>query len=391
MKTVLKSLWKRKLTTLLLVAEISISILYFIIVVCEIQQAFRFNIIMPKQVSCNTEQLLEVNVGEDLTGEKYREIKKMLLDTGMVERVAVIDNDWDCDSEFSDEDIPSLRITEDALCIKDFPVKAGRKLNEDDFRKSGKKKSVLVGSELAENRNYKVGDKIVSFDTEETYEIVGILQEGTSCFVQSFADGTLQDLDNGMICPTYEEKMESINGIRFYCVLSDEKYKNDVENVIAGSRNITGVRLEATAVSDILENAFLEKYNSIKSWLVVSLVIVLLSAIGVATIISSMTYTRKQEIGVRVSVGYSMGQIKQLFIRESVFVACFAYMLSAILSILLVGTGDSGEIYAVGSYISGQALAYGAVIALIYAILPTLVILYQFRNVSPRDLIGGRE
>lgn len=391
MKKVIKSLWKRKLTTLLLIAEISISILYFIVVTCEIQQAFRFNIDMPKQISCDAGQLLEVSAGENMDGEHYRKLKKMLMDTKMVENTAILDDTWDCDSNYPMEDIPTFRFTEGAFLMKKFSVQEGRNFDKKDFERNDDTVSVLVGSELAKNRNYDIGDKIQSDYTEETYEITGILKDKSSCFVQGLADGNFRDLDNAMIYPICEEKMEVVDSLHFYCILSDKQYKNEITNLIAGSKAIARIRLEATCVSDLLKDAFLEKYNSTKSWLIVSLVIVLLSAIGVTTIVSSMVYTRKHEIGVKVAVGYSMGQIKSFFIHESIFVTFLSYVISCILGILLIGTGNSGEVYAIGSYITWEVLAYAAVIALIYSILPTLAIFTKFHNVSPKDLIGGRE
>lgn len=117
-------------------------------------------------------------------------------------------------------------------------------------------------------------------------------------------------------------------------------------------------------------------------------------AVGMAAIILARMYSRRQEIGIRMAVGYSFGKICRLLVGEVLVLVLSGWIFTVIGAKIIYGGSvesfGSVRLYT-GLYLSLRIILLGGVAAILMC-MPTVVALFvKFRKLQPNNLIGGNE
>lgn len=409
MKTIINNILSRKTTFILIMFEIVFSIIYFICVVTEIYSAFINNIEIPKTFSCDTDQILQAEIGMDSVADKNKEgqdpntpynIFKTLKNNDKIDACSSISFSDKYESELSDM---FMFIDEDSSNFKELSISNGRTFQNDDFNENKINESktipILCGEQVAKKNNLSVGDLVKcdeSLDSScENYKIIGILSSNQKMvdelfFAISGINYPFYDLDYTVVLPTLDCYRQR-SPIRFFYV----KYhnQNDVEEIqeyIKSEYDKMHYDIGTIKISNVLDDIYKETIEDNQYWLYISLIILILNIICVSIIISSMVYSRKYEIGIRLCVGYSKKHIIRMLSSEIVFVSAISYIL-IYLFLKFLTTAYTDAIIELVSYTSWQIILLSIGITLIFCIISVLMIIIKFRNIQPKDMIGGQE
>lgn len=393
---ILKSLGKRKGFHLLIILQLSISLLYFFVCAASIQQVFYTNIKVPQELDSKPQNTVHLEIQiEDVDAENFEkfsaEMKNNITNCiGTYHNSSMYVN-------IMGEEIGTVEINEDIQDIKKIYVSKGRPFNKDDFnvkKMMGTKKkpiSVLIGQNMADKTNLEPGMFIFNDETEEYYKVVGVLEKGSKWFYQIVSDGFILSLDNQIVVPKLDKT--SVN-LHYYCIIPENKSSDSIIREISNLAERNNVTLQASMVSNELDKQFEENLEENKQWMIFSIVILVMVSIGTTTLFIAHLYSRQKEIGIRISVGYSIKKIMLLLIGEVIAIAVTALIVALAFARVLIGNSIeylSGAAYSTGYFLSKEIMILGSVI-LLFICVPSIIVLgIRTKRLQPKDLIGGKE
>ena len=395
MRGIFNSLCKRKLSNMLLVIQIALALLYFFASAASLQAAFYTNIRILEVMDVPTSEIVHLEVQHDEWGLKEQNFKRFcrnLEETGIVQAVTTYRNTDVYSETFGSGVNPALEICLGMNRLKKFQVAEGRNLREEDFDKRGTRKEpipIVIGQELAKDGLLEMGSLVCNSD-DIWYEVIGILAEDDMWFFQNIADGIFLSLDNQIVVPTSDIGFD----MNYYCILPDDKSEEEVLSEMRKEADKQGLIIEVNVLSEKMKGIFDETLSENRKWLIFSVIILVMISIGTATIIIARMYSRKQEIGIRMAVGYSMKQIYLMLLGEITILGLLAFGVAVVGANMLVGKGImdmSGMIVFTGYYLSHELILLGGFITIMMCF-PSIIALYvSFCKLQPKDLIGGKE
>jgi hypothetical protein len=393
---IFKSLGKRKIFNILIMLQLSISLLYFFVCAASIQQVFYTNIKVPKELNSNPEQIVHLEIQtQDVNAENFEkfsnEVKNNISNClGTYRNSSMYLDTWG-------EDVGTVEVSDDIREIKEIYVAKGRYFDKDDFNpkkmKGTKKKpiSILIGQDIVESSNLELGQVICNDETEEYYRIVGILKKGSKWFYQMISDGLILSLDNQIVMPQLSK--ESVN-LHYYCIVPENKGIDRVRREILNLALKNDITLQANLVSNELDKQFEKNLAENRQWMMFAIVILIMVSIGTTMLVVAHLYSRQTEIGIRMSVGYPIRKIMFLLIGEVISIAIISLILALATAGLVIGNNVeylSGAEYSTGYYLSTEIVLIGMVILLIICIPSIIILEVRTRKLQPKDLIGGKE
>lgn len=400
MREILKSLGKRKLANILLLVQIILSLFYFFNTAVSIQKVFYIYQEVPKTLNTDTEQIIIVDVDVDsgggLTNELFQAFCETVKKETDVEKISTYHNSWlECeqlDIEFAD----ALAVDWDIDWIRQIEVEEGRGFREEDYdlsRTDGTKERpfpLLIGQEFRQQYSLQIGDRFED-GNNDNFIIVGVLKKSSLWFQQSISDGMFLTLDNQAVKPLSKSPEPEMN---YYFKVSDHVSAGDTAEKIENIAGRYQIVLSAEVVSDRLDEQFSEEMRKNIQWLCFSLIVLVMIAVGMAAIILARMYSRRQEIGIRMAVGYSFGKICRLFVGEVLVLVLSGWIFTVIGAKIIYGGSvesfGSIRIYT-GLYLSLRIILLGGAAAILMC-MPTVIALFvKFRKLQPNNLIGGNE
>ena len=264
---------------------------------------------------------------------------------------------------------------------------------------------ILVGDELAKAKNLKVGDKLSLAGKNGTKEVsvVGILK-GASDEAHKLV-GSLKlagDLSGHagsytkaeVSAMTIPENDLSLKARRNLDNLDSAEYDKWYCSAYAGSiafqieENLPNVSAKASLQVSDAESNIVKKIQSLMG--IVSIIALVVSAIGITSLMTSEIYRRKKEIGLLKAIGASNFEIYALFASESLVVAFFAGITGAFLGYALSYV-MSYIIFSHGIGIAWIVLPISVAFALLISVVGSLMPMRNVINLLPAEVLYDRK
>ncbi|WP_252237013.1 ABC transporter permease [Clostridium sp. CH2] len=292
-----------------------------------------------------------------------------------------------------------LMIDKGIYNLLNLRITEGRELKQDDFYKDEQKIIPLLAGANYKNV-LKIGEILTIKDNNYKYEIVGFIDKNSSWLNdQDYISNMLINLDDKFIIPyNNSEKVSNLDILAkcnaiFYAVNSEDRV-NYVNNLIEAKANSLNLRVKNYSISKELLN-FKESTNDIiNTNLFLSIFLIILSCLGISTVMISSILNRKKEFGIRIATGASINYIKRLIIGEVSFLA----ISSSIISIAIVFINNL-QSYKFNKYndiginpmenISLSCILFVFLVMMIIVIITTFLPLKKLKNLQTKDLIGG--
>ena len=264
---------------------------------------------------------------------------------------------------------------------------------------------ILVGDELAKSKKLKVGDKLSLVGKNGTKEVrvVGILK-GASDEAHKLI-GSLKlagDLSGHagsytkaeVSAMTIPENDLSLKARRNLDNLDSAEYDKWYCSAYAGSiafqieENLPNVSAKASLQVSDAESNIVKKIQSLMG--IVSIIALVVSAIGITSLMTSEIYRRKKEIGLLKAIGASNFEIYALFASESLVVAFFAGITGAFLGYALSYV-MSYIIFSHGIGIAWIVLPISVAFALLISVVGSLMPMRNVINLLPAEVLYDRK
>ena len=264
---------------------------------------------------------------------------------------------------------------------------------------------ILVGDELAKAKNLKVGDKLSLVGKNGTREVsvVGILK-GASDEAHKLI-GSLKlagDLSGHagsytkaeVSAMTIPENDLSLKARRNLDNLDSAEYDKWYCSAYAGSiafqieENLPNVSAKASLQVSDAESNIVKKIQSLMG--IVSIIALVVSAVGITSLMTSEIYRRKKEIGLLKAIGASNVEINARFASESLVVAFFAGITGAFLGYALSYV-MSYIIFSHGIGIAWIVLPISVAFALLISVVGSLMPMRNVINLLPAEVLYDRK
>lgn len=264
---------------------------------------------------------------------------------------------------------------------------------------------ILVGDELAKAKNLKVGDKLSLVGKNGTKEVsvVGILKgagdEAHKLIGSLKLAGDLSGHPGSytkaeVSAMTIPENDLSLKARRNLDNLDSAEYDKWYCSAYAGSiafqieENLPNVSAKASLQVSDAESNIVKKIQSLMG--IVSIIALVVSAIGITSLMTSEIYRRKKEIGLLKAIGASNFEIYALFASESLVVAFFAGITGAFLGYALSYV-MSYIIFSHGIGIAWIVLPISVAFALLISVVGSLMPMRNVINLLPAEVLYDRK
>ncbi|MBR8465303.1 ABC transporter permease [Campylobacter sp. faydin G-140] len=264
---------------------------------------------------------------------------------------------------------------------------------------------VLVGAELAEREGLKIGDTlnlngvssaksvkvigILNGDSDETHKLVGSLKlaQELSGHIGEFSKAevsamTIPENDLSLKARRNLDSLDSVEYDLWYCSAYVSSIAYQIEE------NFAGISAKASLQVSDAESNIVKKIQSLMG--IVSIIALIVSAIGITSLMTSEIYRRKKEIGLLKAIGASNFEIYTLFVSESLVVAFFAGVIGAFLGYALSYV-MAYTIFSHGIGIAWIVLPLCVAFALLISVIGSLVPMRNVINLLPAEVLYDRK
>ncbi len=398
MREILKSLGKRKLANILILLQIILSLMYLFITAISIQKTFQIYQEVPKKLNTDVEQIVIVEVNSEdeinLTNELFQTFCETVKKETDVEKIGTYHTSW-LECQQLGLDLTAIEVDRDIDWIRQIETEEGRGFNEEDFdpaQTNGTKEHpfpLLIGHELRQQHSIQIGDKFADTNNKN-YVVTGVLKKGSLWFQQSIPEGMFLTLDNQAVRPLLNP---SELQMYYYFKVSDHASGSETAEKIESIAERYQIELSADAVSSRLDEQFDDDLRENMQWLCFSLILLVMIAIGLATIILARMYSRKKEIGIRMALGYTFWQICRLLVGEVLVLVLSGWILTVTGVKIMYGGGEylGGARLYTGVFLSLKIILLGGAAALLMCMPTVIALIVKFRKLQPNNLIGGNE
>ncbi len=398
MREILKSLGKRKLANILILLQIILSLVYFFNTAISIQKTFQIYQEVPSKLNTDAEQIVVVEVnsesGGGITNELFHTFCETVKKETDVEKISTYNNSW-LECEQLGLDLTAIEVGRDIDWIRQIETEEGRGFNEEDFdpaRTNGTKEHpfpLLIGQELRQQHSIQIGDKFADTNNKN-YVVAGVLRKGSLWFQQSIPEGMFLNLDNQAVKPLLDSPEPQMY---YYFKVPDHASGSETAEKIESIAERYQMALSADAVSSRLDEQFDDDLRENMQWLCFSLILLVMIAIGLATIILARMYSRKKEIGIRMALGYTFGQICRLLVGEVLVLVLAGWILTVTGVKIMYEGGEylGGARLYTGVFLSLKIILLGGAAALFMCMPTVIALIVKFRKLQPNNLIGGNE
>lgn len=395
MLEVMKSLGKRSIFFILILIQFFVSIFFFYISAAGVQSAFYTNIMVPKVLDVSTDSIIHMEIDSNANDDDfYRFVEE--IEGDIVEKVLT----YDVTSIYNDElggEIGATELHSNIDAIKKFEMEEGCYFEAGDYvydelnvtRENPI--SILVGYDIAEKYDLEVGNVITDLYRNNYYRIKGILEEDSKWFIKTVSEGYVLDLDSQVILP---KKEQDYHELHYYCKVEENVTKDIIIAKIEQIGRNNDVDLQATFVSEELDEKFDRAYEANIYWMVFAIVLMIMISIGTTILFMAQMDSRRHEVGIKMAVGYSAKKIMKLMVGEVVVVVGVAFLGATALGKILLGSETEnlwGSSFSYGYYISTDIILLGTLLTLAMCIPAIIAMCVKVKRLQPRELIGGNE
>jgi putative ABC transport system permease protein len=243
----------------------------------------------------------------------------------------------------------------------------------------------LIGKELAQTLRLAAGSEFTPADCESPFTVAGILETGgveESFFIVSMADFGKIGVRDGL-----EDGAENDGIAADVLELSIARNAGELAGIAAAiNQNVPGAKANLVKRLTLSEGGVLTKLGALTA--IVTLIVLFLTMICVATTMISAVAERRREIGLKKALGASNQSLFLEFLGEAVFLGVLGGFLGAFLGILFA-QGVSVNVFhrsmALRGSLAPLTVAASALVTLVSSLLP----LKQAVSVDPVVVLRG--
>lgn len=366
--------------------QIVILLTYCFVEFCSIKSTFWMSRDIRNKLGNSYSRTIHFEVHDETEKEAFETCKKALLDTGQYESIYSYDNRTIFQSDGIDE-IETIELGKGIEKILSPKIAQGRFFREEDF--TGKKTPVVIGPDIAGKFHLKPGERLEDHGINAKGTVIGVLEDDQSWLFGDYASAQSTILDNQLLVLSNNDKVL----LHYYGVLKPETDKasalQQAEQIISGQHLI----MSATDLEKQLQEQQEMTRSENRQWMMFTVVILLMIAVGTALVIYARIYQQKKEIGIYMAFGYSHKKILGYQTGEMGIVGMTGYIISLAASVILIGNGKS----VLGSLIiyNGMSLdlfliSLGFLIMILILTPSLLMMIAGILPLQPSALIGGK-
>lgn len=417
-KNIFNGLKKRLLETILIILQLTISLVVFIIVISMINSFTYTSESFYNNISYNTNNLIHLRINPDSNNiDKYNKLKSDLAKSENIDFIGTyIDNTIPIDnqeiknkySQIIDkytkknktsfganyDSINSIVIEKGLEQLINLDVIEGRSLVENDFYTFGNEIPILIGYDLYERGLWNVGDVILDTFNHINYNVIGVLDGNVTWpWSRSIEENNfiyLSDMIVAPLTPLMYEKTYFIPQLHFYCGVKNNKDINSVINFLNEFESENVLNIDASILNDEFLVIQKQKIHSNEIIFMFCIFFFIMTSIGIMFTLYKSIETRKYEFGVRLANGASCKELKKLVLIEVLVMFAFSIAISIIISIIAINSTSTSIVYNGvynGMHVSLKSIVITIIISLIMSILPSIISIYKINSLSPIELI----
>lgn len=308
-----------------------------------------------------------------------------------------------------EDDLYASAIDIDENFIKSINLKIseGRDFEKNDFLKSSKEViPVLVGSDFL--GKLKLGSKINGINS--TYEVIGFLESN-----QKFLSGSgsvkdlmaeMKDLKQSVLIPMTKELKEDpvmsfqrLNGELFFSIKNEYK-KDELEILkqIVGLIQKEGYNAEIISLDDQLKDILSERISLVKTDILKGIILTAFSILTLNVTMLVFIFMRKREFGIRVSCGASIKDISAQIVIEITVLIVLGLFIHIAFILYNYYSFNNYEYYFIfknqvslySSYnIPFTAIIKSGVLIIFISLCSSIIPIMKIKKISIKDLIRG--
>ncbi|MCT4662067.1 MAG: ABC transporter permease [Tissierellales bacterium] len=428
-KTVLKSLSKKKLNALLIIFQLSISFLIIVNAFKFIDQVNYQSNSIKNNLNINLDKTYRVmfkNVEEtkDYINRLHRLREYVgtldgVVGYGAYDEMGVIFDELRMDDKYINRNLeikktvrsltyPELSdvifINSSILNFTNMEVEMGRMLERQDFNlRQGMQVPILVGS--AYKDVLKLGDILTiteyemrknqkkEFKTE--FKVIGFIKQGEKWFSDDdFVMEPLEKLDDKFVAPNYLFNQESIISNlstlhKVFIQMEDDANDKIILREVREKGLEYNLNIDFKSIVELL-NEYNEGYSEIiQINLLLGVFLVVMSLIGIVSIMLINIRSRYKEFGIRIMSGASIRYIQMIIIGEMIFMLVFSFVLSFLFRISFEGISSfrNTMFFMLNSNSFIYLFFIASLVVFVAIIYPTIVI----GKIQPSQLIKGED
>lgn len=418
-KMVLKNVSKRKGIYFLIMIQVMASVWLLLTRIDAIEKINKIEKDVESVISKDSSRISHLTIIEEGTKPKdFLKFREEVLDKELLEYVAFnmygsINIDEFCNNskykdmknEFKEEipmedgNINTLEIENGTENLIKLNIVKGRNLNDKDFKwyEKGNTVSALGGYGLYKYGLIDIGDKLKDKYEDIEYEIVGIIDEDNKWFFSGdMSNSEMRHLKDMLIFPINSKEAYSheyyVPTMHYFGEISGNKSS---EEVIAELEKISkkhNVQIGFETLKRSIERGKKVVEDEFKYYLIFSVLFLIGTTFGIAAMIVLLLDSRKHDIGVRISVGASLQDIKRMLSGEILFVNILSTLIVSTIyfvqdKILFVMDNE------VVNMMDINLLTFISVIVGVafMCIFPIYIVTKRLSKFNPSELVGGRE
>ena len=290
-----------------------------------------------------------------------------------------------------------LNIDYDIYKLMNVDIAQGRALTTDDFHLKNKDViPILVGSKFKDI--VKINDTFQS--DKNNYKVVGILEKDSSWFNKhKYYANLLKDLDDKFIIGFTEDQNNSMAyiGVRaqnlFY--INDNRTRVDqTKKLIDYKIEQLKFRGECKTINEEISIYNEEVKETLKLDFFMMALLTILSCSGISTTVLSSIISRKRELGIRVSVGASVKQLKSMILLELYSLGVVSTIIA--MAVTIIDNYNQNQYYKLSGLgvnpmnnIDIKMTLLNIIIILLIITLTAIIPLNRIDKLSAKELIGG--
>jgi len=167
---------------------------------------------------------------------------------------------------------------------------------------------VLLGEELAQTVNKKVGDKLPLFDDGD-YTVKGIVK----------SPNPYESSSMWVLLPALQKFMGREGQVTGYAIVVDQPENAEVERICKAIAEL-GPNVEAKSVLETVSTTTEIQFIRAMSW-IISAIAIIIGAVGMLNTMIMSVSERTKEIGILRAIGWRQSRIVRMILTESVLLS----------------------------------------------------------------------
>lgn len=299
--------------------------------------------------------------------------------------------------ELHPESIELYRVDYSIYKLMNIKIENGRDLNEEDLNEEDftDRSDYIIPMIISNNYKdvVKINDILTSRLDNRKYKVVGFFNEKIKWLYNSDpVTNELVSLNDKVITPYFVENsgLDTVIKSQSYYFINNNKISNStLKNDINTLGKQFNLNVEFSSLEDQISDLNNTNKESIFYSMLISIFFAIVSCSGLSIIMYYSINLRKSELGIRMICGGSINYVKSLVVGEITVIMLVAFGISSVvLSNLRAKISTSSNLI---TLFDTKTSIVVFIALFIFTIISSILPLNKISKLSPKDLIGGTE